>query len=114
MRPYLAAVAVAGLLLAAPVVARAGLYYSGEEFAELPSQWRGFLIDQRQLRNIAIKPTDAKPAGPLRKQYEEAAAKLEKSLKDGKLSPDEVADLGAVYLRLGDAAKALEVLQPAQ
>src|SRR5947209_5106394 len=24
--------------------ARAGLYYSGETFAELPSQWRGFLL----------------------------------------------------------------------
>jgi hypothetical protein len=114
MPAHLAVVAVMGLLLAGPAVARAGLYYSGEDYAELPSQWRGFLIDQRQLRSIAVKPTDAKPAGPLRKQYEDAAATKEKSLKDGKLSPDEVADLGAVYLRLGDAAKALEVLQPAQ
>ena len=112
MRPRLVAV-VAALLLAVPSV-RAGLYYSGEEVAELPSQWRGYLIDQRVLRNIAVKPTDANPGSPARKHYEEEAAKLAKGLKDGTLSPDEVADLGAIYVRLGDPAKALEVLQPAQ
>ena len=32
--------------------ARAGLYYSGEEIAPLPSQWRGFLLDQRILRSL--------------------------------------------------------------
>ena len=113
MRPLLTAVA-AGLLLAFPAAVRAGLYYSGEEVAELPSQWRGYLIDQRQLRTIAVKPTDANPANPARKRYEDEAAKLAQGLKDGKLSPDEIADLGALYVRLGDAAKALEVLQPAQ
>ena len=113
MRPHLTAV-VAGLLLAVPGVVHAGLYYSGEEIAELPSQWRGYLIDQRQLRTVAVKPTDANPASPIRKRYEEEAAKLAKGLKDGKLSPDEIADLGALYIRLGDTAKALEVLQPAQ
>ncbi len=114
MRPHLTAVVAAGLLLAVPAVVHAGLYYSGEEIAELPSQWRGYLIDQRQLRTIAVKPTDANPAGPARKRYEDAAAKLAQGLKDGKLSPDEIADLGALYVRLGDTAKALEVLQPAQ
>ena len=39
---------------------QAGLYYSGEQFASLPTQWRGFLLDHRLLRNIAFKPkTDA-------------------------------------------------------
>jgi tetratricopeptide (TPR) repeat protein len=114
MRPHLAALAFAGLLIAAPGVVNAGLYYSGEEIAELPAQWRGFLIDQRQLRSIAVKPTEANPAGPARKLYEEEAVKRAKALKDGKLSPDEIADLGAIYIRLGDLGKAVAVLQPAQ
>ena len=29
--------------------ARAGLHYSGEEIAPLPSQWRGYLIDHMPL-----------------------------------------------------------------
>ncbi|HBI44387.1 MAG TPA: hypothetical protein DDY78_16270 [Planctomycetales bacterium] len=114
MRPHLTAVAVAGLLLAVPAASRAGLYYSGEEVAELPSQWRGFLIDQRVLRNIAVKPTGANAINPARKLYEAEAAKLVKAAKDGKISPDESADLGAIYVRLGEVGKALEVLQPAQ
>src|SRR5262245_29615000 len=37
---------------------RAGLYLSSESYADLPAQWRGFLLDQRNLRQIAV------PAGP--------------------------------------------------
>ena len=33
-----------------PLPAWAGLYYSGENYASLPSQWRGYLLDQRALR----------------------------------------------------------------
>ena len=33
-----------------------GLHYSGETYAELPAQWRGFLLDQRTLRNLAVQP----------------------------------------------------------
>ena len=40
------------LALTTAVSARAGLYYSGEAIAELPAQWRGFLLDQRALRQI--------------------------------------------------------------
>jgi hypothetical protein len=93
---------------------RAGLYYSGEQYAELPSQWRGFLLDQRTLRNISIKPSTGKPASPVRKKYEDAAIKLEKISKERKLSADEAADLGAICLRLGDSAKAVEILRAAQ
>jgi hypothetical protein len=50
---------------------QAGLYYSGEQYAELPSQWRGFLLDQRTLRNIGIKRSLQRPAGPVRKKYED-------------------------------------------
>src|SRR5262245_26205125 len=90
---------------------QAGLYYSGEPFAELPSQWRGFLLDQRALRMIAVEGT---PASPLRKEYQEAAAKLEKTAKERKLTADELADMGALYVRLGDLAKAIELLRTAQ
>jgi hypothetical protein len=112
MRPLLPAAVLACLLTAA--VARAGLYYSGEEFAELPSQWRGFLLDQRALRNVALKPADGAPAGGARAHYEEEAAKLAKAARERKPTPDEAADLGALYVRLGDVNKALEVLRPAQ
>src|ERR1700731_838514 len=93
-------VAVLVLLALTPGV-RAGLYYSGESIAGLPSQWRGFLIDQRLLRNLAAKPAVGSPANPARQRYEEAAAKLEKTARLRKLSADEAADLGALYVRLG-------------
>src|SRR5216683_2525454 len=92
-------------LLAFGNIAQAGVYYSGEQYAELPSQWRGFLLDQRTLRNISIKPSSQRPAGPARKKYEEAAAKLEKISHERKLSADEAADLGALYIRLGETSK---------
>src|SRR5262249_43822795 len=92
--------------------ARAGLYYSGESFAELPSQWRGFLLDQRSLRNIALKPAAGARANPTRTKYEEEAARLEKKGRAA-LTADEAADLGALYVRLGDAGKAVEVLRDA-
>jgi hypothetical protein len=84
-----------------------GVYYSGEKVAELPSQWRGFLLDQRQLRSVAIKS----PESPLRTNYLAEAAKLA-----AKSSPsaDELADLGALYLRLGETEKAVTLLRSAQ
>jgi tetratricopeptide (TPR) repeat protein len=101
-------------LLLSPAAARAGLYYSGETYAELPSQWRGFLLDQRQLRGIAVKPTPGNPASPARKHYEEEAAKLAKLSAERALTADEAADLGALYVRLGDFGKAIEVMRAAQ
>ena len=102
------------VFLALPVSARAGLYYSGEKQAELPSQWRGFLLDQRILRGIAIKPTAKTPASPARVRYEQAAAKLENLGRKQPLSAGELADLGALYVRLGEPGKAIAVLRPAQ
>jgi tetratricopeptide (TPR) repeat protein len=94
--------------------ARAGLYYSGETFAELPSQWRGFLLDQRLVRNIAIRPTDKLPASPERLKYEAALKKLQQAAGERKLTADELADQGALLVRLGDAGRAVEVLRAAQ
>src|SRR5438094_9241759 len=107
----------AGIILALlilPTSAPAGLYYSGEKIAELPSQWRGFLIDQRVLRNIVIRPVASPTAGPLRSKYEDSAATLEKARRLRKLTGDEQADLGALYVRLGDVPRAIEVLRSAE
>lgn len=106
--------AVLTLLLAVPTVGRAGLYYSGEVMAELPSQWRGYLLDQRTLRQIAVKPANGSPASPARLQYLEALEKLEKASKQGQLSADALADLGALYVRLGETGRAVAVLRAAQ
>ena len=65
------------VLLDTSLTAQAGLYYSGEQYAELPAQWRGFLLDQRALRQIAVPPSDKVDASPLRLQYEREAKRLE-------------------------------------
>ena len=110
-RRLFALVLVSSLALSAS--ARAGLYYSGEPMAELPSQWRGFLLDQRMLRTLAVKPANG-ASNPEREKYEKAAATLEKAAKDKALSADELADLGAIYIRLGQANKAVDLLRGAQ
>jgi tetratricopeptide (TPR) repeat protein len=110
VQPVLAVV----LLLANAVVAQAGLYYSGEQIADLPSQWRGYLLDQRTLRNIAIKPTEKRPAGPDRLRYEKALKELERIAKDRPFTADELADQGAILVRLGETAGAVEILRGAQ
>ena len=104
----------AGLLAVAlsPAVALAGLHYSGEEFAELPSRPAGFLVDHRALRAAGYERPDGLPS-PLRDDYLAAAARLEKLAKTRALTADEAADLGAVYVRLGQPTKAVAVLAPA-
>ncbi|MCE9532503.1 MAG: DUF3299 domain-containing protein [Planctomycetes bacterium] len=104
---------VVGLLLLIVAPVRAGLYYSGEQQAELPSQWRGFLLDHRALRMIGIAPANLPPT-LLREQYQEAAAKLVALSKQRALTADEAADLGALHVRLGEPVKAVEVLRAAQ
>ena len=94
--------------------AHAGLYYSGETFAEPPSRWRGYLLDQRALRLVAVKPATGSPPSLLRLRYEQETSRLTKLAASRNLTADESADLGALHLRLGDAAKAVEVLRPAQ
>jgi tetratricopeptide (TPR) repeat protein len=105
---------LAAVLLAVTSPVHAGLYYSGEQIADLPAQWRGFLLDLRLLRSIAFKPTGAAPASPIRKRYQEVCEKLEKAARERKLTADESADLGALYIRLGEPGKAVEVLRSAQ
>jgi len=98
------------LVVGAPTL-RAGLYLSSESYADLPSQWRGFLLDQRTLRNIAVVPKAGADENPARTHYLQEAAKLEKK---NPRNADDKADLGAMYIRLGDAGKAVELLRAAQ
>jgi hypothetical protein len=114
MRPLFFPSVVIATFLTQSASLHAGLYYSGETYAELPAQWRGFLLDQRLLRGIAVRPNDGKSATPIRKHYEAEAAKLAKLSQERPLSADEAADLGALYLRLGETARAVEVLRSAQ
>jgi len=76
------------LVLILTSTSRAGLYYSGEVYAELPSQWRGFLLDQRTLRNIGVKSVGGRAASPARKRYGGAAAEFERTGRERKLSAD--------------------------
>lgn len=104
------------VLLALPFLtpaARAGLYYSGESFRELPARWQGFLPDHRALRYAAAPQAANLPVPPLRDAYADAASKLEAALRSRPLTADEAADLGALYVRLGKPEKAVEVLRPA-
>lgn len=93
--------------------AAAGLYYSGEQYAELPSRMRGFLIDHRSLRTIAVERPGNLPPSPLRDDYLGATDRLEKLAKTRPLTADEVADLGALLVRLGKPDKAVAILLPA-
>jgi tetratricopeptide (TPR) repeat protein len=93
--------------------AQAGLYYSGESFAPLPSKWSGFLVDHRALRGAGIEKPKGAPQPALREAYLAAAAKLEAAAKTAPLSADELADLGALLVRLNKLPQAVEVLRAA-
>lgn len=101
-------------ILASPTSARAGLYFSGEQYASLPAQWRGFLLDHRQLRNLSIKPRDASDTGPMRQHYLQEAERLQARVDKGQRNAEEWADLGALYVRLADTERAVEQLRMAQ
>jgi hypothetical protein len=95
------------LVFATPV--RAGLYYSKEVIADLPSQWRGFLPDHRTLRTLAA----AKVANQLREAYLSDRDRLVKLAAERSLTADEATDLGALQIRLGNPADAVSVLRAA-
>jgi hypothetical protein len=101
------------LVLLVPGVAAAGLHYSGEQYAELPSRMRGFLIDHRSLRAAALERPGDLPPSPLRDDYLAAVERLQTAEKTRPLTADELADLGALQVRLGRPEKAIAILQPA-
>lgn len=90
---------------------RAGLHCSLETTAELPSQWRGFLLDHRSLRTIGVPAGPKNDATPLREQYLREAKRLSEKPRR---TADEAADLGAIWVRLGDVDRAVEHLRAAQ
>jgi hypothetical protein len=98
------------VLMTTPTNALAGLYYSGEQFAELPSRMSGFLVDHRSLRTASVERPGDLPASPLRDDYLGAADRLEKLAGTRALTADEAADLGALHVRLGKPEKAVAVL----
>jgi hypothetical protein len=117
-------IVVAFIFATSPSPARAGLYSSFESYADLPSQWRGFLLDQRVLRMIGVAlPVTPSPPSPLpqgergadRSQSPIRAAVLERKKRlEGKgegRSADETADLGAALIRLGEIDRAMDVLR---
>ncbi len=56
----------------------AGVYYSEESYNELPSQWRGLLMDQRQLRQLAVEPKLKQISSEFRKKYLQDLSRLDK------------------------------------
>lgn len=89
----------------------ATIYYSGDKFAEMPAQWKGFLADHRQLR-LAGAPASTKLIPLLLRQ--EYQANLDRLLaRRATLSANELSDAGALALRLGQTDTALNILQAA-
>lgn len=101
------------LVILFPAASFAGVYYSAEQQGVLPSAWRGFLVEVRQLKLLGQSGPDV-PAMPLRDDYREAVEKLLTKQKQQPLNPTEWADLGALYIRLGQPRKAIEALNAAR
>lgn len=93
------------------MTAHATIHYSGERYAALPASWNGFLADHRVLRMISQPPSPQTPPSLKRQEYQAAVKRLESRRVE--LSADELSDLGALYLRLGQIDQALGVLGPA-
>lgn len=68
-------------------------------------------MDHRVLRMAALPPSPKTPPSLLRQEYQVALERLH--ARQATLSPSELADLGALYLRLGQTDAALDVLRPA-
>jgi len=97
---------IALFLMMLPGLAFAGIHISTQPQNPLPAEWPGFLRDHRAVRLAGT------PASALTEIYSERAAKLETQRAKGALNPEELADLGALYLRLNKPTKALAILQP--
>lgn len=99
-----------------PSVAFAGVYSSLEPTNPLPAKWRGFLPDHRALRMVAADPTAnvALPPSALREAYADLALTLDTASKGRRLTATEAADLGASFVRLGQAERAVGVLRTAR
>ncbi len=103
-------VSVVSVFLTFASITTAGVHYSGETWADLPAQWPGYLADYRSLRALSVTNA-ALPSPPLKNRYLEERKRLESLTR--KRAPDESADLGAIYIRLGEPEKAIELLRAA-
>lgn len=104
--PYLIAI-----IFLLPIPAHATIHYSGEKYAPLPATWAGFLTDHRTLRLVGLPLTPKTPPSLLRQEYQATLERL--NSRRNSLTPSELADLGALYLRLGQTDAALDLLRPA-
>ena len=91
----------------------ATIHYSGEKYADLPSSWKGFLSDHRMMRVVSIPASPKTPPSLLRLEYQAAVERLLTEKKQRQLKPIELADLGALLLRLGQTEAAIDILRPA-
>jgi protein involved in temperature-dependent protein secretion len=91
--------------------AQATIYYSLEKQAELPSHWKGFLADHRQLRLAGASASNKLLPSLLRQEYQAALDRLLN--RRDQLNASELADAGALALRLGQTDTALNILQKA-
>ncbi len=93
------------------VPVHATIYYSGDKFAEMPAQWKGFLADHRQLRLAGAPASTKLMPSLLRQEYQ---ANLDRLLaRRATLTANELADAGALAVRLGQLDAALNILQAA-
>lgn len=92
---------------------QATVHYSGEKYAELPSSWKGFLADHRMMRVVSIPASPKTPPSLLRLEYQAAVDRLLTEKNQRSLKPIELADLGALLLRLGQTETAIDILRPA-
>lgn len=91
--------------------AMAGVHYSKEVIGDLPSQWRGFLTDQKLLRQLGQKRLPGQPKSEFQKAYEADRDRLEKLVANRQAQPLDYADLGAILIRLGNPARAVDYLR---
>lgn len=103
------------LLLICTPAAQAGVHLSLENLNDLPARWRGFLPDLRRLRVLGQPGFDGFGGSTLtHNTYADLLLKLESEARSRPLAADELADLGALHLRLGAPEKALGVLRDAR
>lgn len=102
------------VLCCAASSAWAGVHYSGEVLRPFPAKWSGYLPDHRLMRTVSTPKLNLnQPVPLLRGLYTASLLKLQTTQRQRPLSADELADLGALHLRLGEEAKALEILRSA-
>jgi hypothetical protein len=111
MRP-LVMLSLLGAWLGVIAPARAGLYLTAEseELRRLPNHHpSNFAFFFQEVRS-SFPPAPGRKPSPRRMHYQKLAAELEGVRREGPFTAQDRADLGALYLRLGDAKKAIRVL----